>query len=73
MLSQMEINVETGETVEIEMTKAEATALATTSDAAAAAAAAETAAAEAKKAAILAALADATGFTPDELREALNA
>lgn len=65
-------DVETGETTERPYTKAEiAEAAVVAREAAAAAAEAEAAAA--KKAAILAALADATGFTTDELREALNA
>lgn len=65
-------NVETGEIETREMTSEEnaqmdALALAESESAA------TFAAANAKKAAVLAALADATGFTAEELREALNA
>lgn len=67
---------ETGEQTVREMTKAEAKARAdeiAANETAAAEAVATAAAADAKRTAILAALADSTGFTPDELREALNA
>lgn len=67
-----EVNVTTGEVVERPRTgdelAAEAAEQAIWAEQAAAAEAAS-----AKKAAILAALADATGYTADELREALNA
>lgn len=71
-----EVHVDKGEIVERPLTKDELAKEAAeqaiwAQQEAEAAAAAETAAA--KKAAILAALADATGYTPDELREALNA
>lgn len=67
-----EHNIETGEVIDREMTAEEL--LQSEQDAANFAAEQEAiAAADAKKAAILAALADATGYTPDELREALKA
>jgi len=67
-----EVNVTTGETVERPRTADELAAEAAEQAIWAEEAAAQEAAA-AKKAAILAALADATGYTADELREALNA
>lgn len=67
-----EMNVETGETVERPRTVAELKAEAA-DQATRKSALTEIEAAEKKKAAILAALADATGFTVDELRDALNA
>lgn len=71
-----EVNVTTGEVIERERTAEELAAEASEqaeqhAKRAEAEAIEQTAAA--KKAAILAALADATGYTADELREALNA
>lgn len=65
-------NLETDEIIDREMNDAEFTAW-QAEQAAAAAMAAEQEAAAAKKAAILDALATATGYTVDELRDALNA
>lgn len=72
MATILEHNVTTGETVERDETAAEKKQREADAKADAEIAAAAEAAA-AKKAAILAALAEATGYTADELRDALNA
>lgn len=68
-----ETNAQTGETIQRELSKAEETEFLANVPERDQELVARAEAAAAKKAAILAALADATGYSADELKEALNA